>query len=47
MMDGRHLRKVVKDTIVNGSTPSDEDNTMIEIMGEDEAEEARKFFGVF
>lgn len=46
IMDGARLRDIVKDSILNGGR-SDEDKVEIDTMDDDEAEEARKFFGVF
>lgn len=48
--NGRHLHSVVKDAIANdgGYVGSNESNNPgIELMDDDEAEEARKYFGVF
>lgn len=50
IMDGRHLRSVVKDAIVNDGGYgglNESNNPGIELMDDDEAEEARKYFGVF
>lgn len=51
MIDGSHLRDLIREAISNNgdsfdSSPQDDGN-MIEMMDDDEAEEARKYFGVF
>jgi len=52
IMDGSHLRDVVKEAILNGgnlNVADTYDDTLDggEVMDDDEAEEARKYFGVF
>lgn len=44
MISGAQLRDKVSKTICDGSDSNDE---VIEMMDEDEAEEARRYFGVF
>ena len=51
-MDGTHLRGIVSKAILSGKY-DDSDNgsngneLVVDVMDEDEAEEARKYFGVF
>lgn len=50
MMDGTHLRGIVSKAILSGEYDgSDNGNNklVVDLMDEDEAEEARKYFGVF
>ena len=51
-MDGTRLRDIVKD-VLNGKDPSDavqvdkKEEMAVQIMDDDEADEARQYFGVF
>ena len=51
MMDGTHLRGIVSKAMLSGEydgSDNGSDNELVaDIMDEDEAEEARKYFGVF
>ena len=50
MMDGTHLRGIVSKAISNGEyhdSDNGSNNEMVADINEDEAEEARKYFGVF
>eukprot|EP00584_Thalassiosira_punctigera_P009023 CAMPEP_0172529736 /NCGR_PEP_ID=MMETSP1067-20121228/3739_1 /TAXON_ID=265564 ORGANISM="Thalassiosira punctigera, Strain Tpunct2005C2" /NCGR_SAMPLE_ID=MMETSP1067 /ASSEMBLY_ACC=CAM_ASM_000444 /LENGTH=273 /DNA_ID=CAMNT_0013313847 /DNA_START=489 /DNA_END=1310 /DNA_ORIENTATION=- len=50
MMNGSHLRGIVIDVILWGGTSNDSryvNNAEVEMMDDDEAKEARKYFGVF
>ena len=49
MMDGSHLRGIVNKVISSGEyhDGSDVATLVADVMDEDEAEEARKYFGVF
>ena len=49
MMDGTHLRGIVSKAISSGEyhDGSDVATLVADVMDEDEAEEARKYFGVF
>ena len=51
MMDGTHLRDIVSKTVssdeYDGSENGSNNELVADIMDEDEAEEARKYFGVF
>lgn len=46
MMDGARLRDIAREAILNDGSSVD-DNMVMEMMDDDEAEEARKYFGVF
>ena len=46
-IDASRLRKIVTKAITDGEIDLNSDEPDIEILDEDEAEEARKFFGVF
>ncbi|KAL7432703.1 hypothetical protein ACHAXM_003231 [Skeletonema potamos] len=46
-IDASRLRKIVTNAITHGHVDLNSGKSNIEIMDEDEAEEARKFFGVF
>ena len=50
-MDGSHLRGIVSKAISNdeydGSDNGSNNELVADIMDDDEAEEARKYFGVF
>eukprot|EP00581_Thalassiosira_minuscula_P018940 CAMPEP_0183720424 /NCGR_PEP_ID=MMETSP0737-20130205/13040_1 /TAXON_ID=385413 /ORGANISM="Thalassiosira miniscula, Strain CCMP1093" /LENGTH=341 /DNA_ID=CAMNT_0025950281 /DNA_START=242 /DNA_END=1267 /DNA_ORIENTATION=+ len=47
--DGAHLRNIVKDILLNNgiSDVTNDEEVVVEMMDDDEAEEARKYFGVF
>ena len=48
MISGMHLRERVKEAIVNGAgLEKVQEESELEMMDDDEAEEMRKFFGVF
>ena len=51
MMDGTHLRGIVSKAISNdeydGSDNGSSNELVADVMDDDEAEEARKYFGVF
>ena len=46
MIDGTRLRGIVSKAILSGDNGSNNE-LVADIMDEDEAEEARKYFGVF